>query len=80
MRDDSNDVVVLRVVSGVEATNIGMIGTFLKGRVDQGMYRQLRPHTDARQFERAITNLRPDPKGEHIFISFRWQRRGLAAG
>ena len=57
------------VVSGVDATNIGEIGTFLEGRVDRGMYRELRPHTDAHQFERAITNLRPDPKrGTYIYL------------
>ena len=70
------------VVSGVGATNIRQIGAFLQGRVDPGMYKELLPCTDAHQFEREVTKLRPDPKrGTHIYLvpletpwSCRWLR------
>ena len=75
------------VVSGVEATNIEQIGVFLEGRVDPGMYRELPPCTDAHQFQRAVTKLRPDPKrGTHIYLvpldtpwSCQWLRLTLDA-
>ena len=75
------------VVSGVGATNIEQIGAFMEGRVDRGMYRELPPCSDAHQFQRAVTKLRPDPKrGTHIYLvpldtpwSCQWLRLTLDA-